>query len=443
MPSLLATLGLDATSFQAGMRNSSRAAKDIGHEIKSSLGDVAAASLAGFSAGRLLEDSVEMATHIKQLSNEFRVSVETIQTWQRGAERAGMTADDVGNAMNRLKKARAAAVEKQDAGAFAEFGISLAALNTEAISTEEIMDRIRASTAGRPITDSEDVAGMELMGRSGARILSALQQIHELGQIKVIDQESIEQIHEAELRLKDFKRDVEVGVATTLGKLPGIFDRMALGWEGVKAFMSGTSWNDARRIGIAGDIEAPTVDLKGRPLNGPKHKPIIDPGEKPEPPQPAHAKADKKLDLEQKKESEEIAKRMQRLDEIKETSARKSMTVEEKRASILKEIEEHEKKAMEYELGGETGTSRASDEIKALDERIKAEQLRGEIAADKEEKKRNRFEAPQINELQRIGAYVNPQEATMLTELQKHGQHLAQIKDHLANLDRTQSRTKF
>jgi hypothetical protein len=214
----MAVLGLNAAPFKSGLHDSALAAKNFGRHVTESLTEVAAGAFAGFGAASLIEGLIETTERVHQLSREFRVSTDTIQIWEKAAHRVGLSAEDIGNALNKLKKAREAAIAKGEVGGFGAFGIGMAELKDGAIETEGIMDRMRANASAHPITDQEDVAGMELMGRSGAKVLSAMQEIHEMGPIKVISKEQVEQLHEATEQLADTRTRLRL-VCESCGKI--------------------------------------------------------------------------------------------------------------------------------------------------------------------------------------------------------------------------------
>lgn len=383
--SFMAFLGLDATAFHAGMRNATGVAKAAGSEISSSLGAFAKTSLMGIGAAagvvgmeEIIRRTLEATEHISQLSKEFRVSSETIQVWEKGAHEVGMTADDIGNALNRLKKAREKAISEGDTGAFGSFGISLYDLNNQAISTEEIMDRMRAKASEGPITDEQDVAGMELMGRSGAKVLSAMQAIHELGPIPVIADEDIRRLHEANETLEEIKRTITVKTATVLSSIPQAFR----GWRDF--FQGKISFSDMSQAPETGNVAAPKFDLKGRPLTQEAKKAVQE--------QQQHA-ATVQNTKNQTKQITELEKSRDDLAKKIFDNHLKTLTTIQKQAELKKEIAQHEENA--------NLAMRIGNELLSNQERLKAEDLRGQLANS------HKAERMDFTSAEKIGAFAN------------------------------------
>lgn len=372
MPTLMAILGLNAKPFNDTLHDSSLAAKRFGRETASSIGELALGAFAGFSAASMVEQMVGVATRVKELSELFHVSTDTIQMWDKAAIRVGLTAEDVGNAMNRLKKAREAAISKGEVGGFGVFGLGMADIKNQALDAEGILMRMREAAAGHPLTDQEDVAGMELMGKSGAKILSVMEQLNNLGPVHLIPKDDIDNIHEAELRLRDLKNELTIGTAKIVGETVPAFDKLARRISAIGEFMGGKSSfsemiNRGWKMGAdVPNIPAPTTDLKGRPLTGPKAQPAAESG----------LSFSRTTTVDLNKDAAEIEKLRTQLAEKILQNQMKSMTAAERELEIKKQIAEHEKKAMEFRFG-------EGDEKKALLEDLEVQKLKGEMATKK------------------------------------------------------------
>ncbi len=97
------------------------------------------------------------------------------------------------------------------------------------------------------------------------------------------------------------------------------------------------------------------------------------------------------------------------------------------------------------------------DMAKAADEKTKAEialeieKQNAELArarkeeekADRSEARGNRYQAPEVNALQRIGAYVSPEAAQMKSTAERSEQHLQAIRHGIDELQRNQRKTQF
>lgn len=378
MPSLLATLGLDATSFQAKLNESQKLAGKAGQQMgQSLLGPLkmGLGAMAGAMVLKFAKDMVNSAGHFKDLADQFRTSAEAVQQWDIAARKAGMRAEDIGTALVKLKKAREEAVESGSLGGFKEFGISMEALRDASISTEQILRRMAEVTSGGLVTEAQDVAGMELMGKSGARILAAFDELHKLGPVKLIDDDTVAKLDEADEKLEELGRKTKVLFANAY--TAAVESPKAL-WKAAKD-LAGPAFRSGQQGPVfGGEGSDPFGGFTVTSSTGPDnlHKPAI------------QGKT--------KKELEELAKLQATLAEKVFQNALKTMTVEERRAELNRQITEHQLKARR---AGEL-----DDEKTALEEKLKAEELLGQLAGVKDAKTKGGSSAD-VNALQRIGAY--------------------------------------
>lgn len=376
MPSLLATLGLDASSFQAKLTQSQKYASQVGKNMGASLMAPIKQALGAFAVGMVVRDAFGMADRIKDLSDQFRVSAETIQRWDIAGKRMGMTAEDMGNALNRLKKAREGAVASGNLGAFAAFQIPMEALRDASISTEDVLNRMVEVVGGGNITEEQDVAGMELMGKSGARLLGAFQELHNLGPVKLLSDEEVNKMEKAAQAFEEMKRTS----ASWVGKawIAATAAPPAL-WQTVKDL-----WNYAHSGG-----------KKAAVFGGPGSDPqggftVRTEGEKSKLYGPVSEGMSTAQVTEMKRVQLQIAEKIWQ-------NSLKTMTVEEKRAELNKEIAEHERaseKAFED-----------AEWTKGYKEKLEAENLRGELLGLKAAAA-GKAGRSDVNALQRIGAYT-------------------------------------
>jgi hypothetical protein len=430
MPSLLATLGLNTTPFKRNLVQSTMDAKHAGREFAEAFGELAANKLGAvggaYAITSLIEKTVETVDHIKELSEQFRVSTDTIQLWDRAAARVGMTADDIGNAFNRLKKAREGAVAKGDVGGFGAFGISMEELKNSALSTEDIMSKIRAASEGHPITDAEDVAGMELMGRSGAKVLSAMEQLSNLGPVHLIPKEDIDNLHEANERIKELNRDFQAGTAIAAGFGLKLTNKLG---DLVEFFKGTLSLKEALNPEAADKpVPAPDFDLKGRPLK--IH------GEATKDEEARIYRVTKTVNL--NKDLAEVEKLRDELAKRIAENQLKGMSATERIAELERQITEHKRKFIEFRFG-------EGDEKQALEEDLEAERLRGQLTdLQDKQKSKFRYQAPDANERVRIGAY-GPQgiELSAASASVKSEHHLSDILQELRGHTKMIRRTKY
>ena len=219
MPSLMAVLGLDASGFQEKLAQSQRVASKAGKNMASGLTLPIKQALGAFAVGALVRDAFGMAERIQDLSRQFRVSAETIQQWDIAAKRTGLSAEDLGSALFQLEKARVQAVASGDLGGFAKFQVPMEALRDATISTQQVLERMIEVAGSGTITEEQDVAGMELMGKSGAKLLAAFQELHNLGPVTLLSEEEVQRMNEAAEGFENLKRKAAVLAGKGYGRL--------------------------------------------------------------------------------------------------------------------------------------------------------------------------------------------------------------------------------
>jgi hypothetical protein len=396
MPSLLAILGLDASTFQQKLNESQKLANHAGKEIAHSLSDPIKGALGAFAAGALIEGAFEMAERVHNLSKEFRQNAETVQRWDIAAKRAGMTAEDIGNAFNKIKKAREAAVGGNKLGGFGEFEIPMEALRDASISTEQVLERMVEVAGEANLTDSQDVAAMELMGKSGAKILSAFKELHELGPVKLLSDEEVQKMSDAMHGFEALKRTA----AQTAGK--GYIAATAAPasvWETAKHL-----WNYAmgkEEGAVFGANHDIPDNLRGSTSTTSPDK--------------LHGAVSVGMSTEQHAEWKRLEAEL--AEKIFQNQL-KTMTVEQKRAELQKELTKH--------LRAASDANADADWIKGTQETLKAEELRGELAGLKDTAHRSKSH-PDTNALQKIGAFSMQSSdlAQNVRQLLKHVEHIA------------------
>src|SRR5205823_13882751 len=118
---------LDGSGFERGALKVENPAKRMGKSVVNEFKGMGASMVAGFGVSAILHGVMDAVSHIHKLSQEFRVSTDEIQRWDIAAHKVGQDAETVGAAMNRVKKAREAALggDVKAIEAFGKLGISM------------------------------------------------------------------------------------------------------------------------------------------------------------------------------------------------------------------------------------------------------------------------------------------------------------------------------
>ena len=158
-----------------------------------------------------------------------------------------------------------------------------------------------------------------------------------------------------------------------------------------------------------------------------------------------------RLEKEKTAADERVADRIFKLNaeaaRINRENVEREMTAAERVAEIKKQIARIQS---EMQVDEEAG-----DEELLAQDRVNLAKAQGELAryqkeADRAQDKaedrdqvRSRLFQPEVNSLQRIGAYVNPAEVTMVSLAEKTEAHMKQAVKLLAHIDANANRTKF
>ena len=149
--SIMARLGMDATGFQAGIKQAQSASAGLSKSLNSNLkGAIAGA----FGTGAIIaaaHKTIEYAGHIQDLSERLDVSTTALQEFEHAAMLTGSSLDEVASFFEKMNSARdeALAGNEQMIESFARLGVNMTALRT--LRAEDIFKKIGGSVqAGNP-----------------------------------------------------------------------------------------------------------------------------------------------------------------------------------------------------------------------------------------------------------------------------------------------------
>ena len=378
MPSLMAVLGLDASGFQEKLAQSQRVASQAGKNMASGLTLPIKQALGAFAVGALVRDAFGMAERIHDLSRQFRVSAETIQQWDIAAKRTGLSAEDLGSALFQLEKARVQAVASGDLGGFAKFAVPMEALRDATISTQQVLERMIEVAGSGTITEEQDVAGMELMGKSGAKLLAAFQELHNLGPVTLLSEEEVQRMNEAAEGFENLKRKAaELAGKGYIAAVEAPKELWRAVWPRIKEAFSRSRPQGPVFGGEGSDpFGGFTVTSTTEPDK--LHGPVV------------IGKT--------KKELEELERARAALAERVFSNTLRTLSAEEKRAALNERIAAAQERA--------AAALAAGDELRSLEEQTKVEELRAQLLAVRDASGRGLVATADVNALQRIGAYT-------------------------------------
>jgi hypothetical protein len=211
---------LDGSGFEKNAIKVENQAMQMSKKVNEYLVGMGAGMVAGFGFDQLIKGAIDSVKHFHDLAEEFHITTDTAQRWDAAARHTGLTAEDVGNSFNRLKKARESAIagDKASIEAFGALGVSMEMVRDRSKELSDITERMSTHLAGRSIADYEDAAAMDLFSKSGAKMVSVIQNLKEAGTIKLIDQQEIEEVDRAEKGLGKLWRGALRIVAIGLAK---------------------------------------------------------------------------------------------------------------------------------------------------------------------------------------------------------------------------------
>ncbi len=388
---------------------------------------MAAPFLGAAVIGGMVEGVVHAVTEIKDLSEQFRVSTDTVQRWQIAAGKVGLDANNMGMAFTKVKLAMSKAVETGDIGGFRLFGITMEDIKKSAQDATPIFEKMQTFTGGK-LTDEQDVAAADIMGsKIGPKILSAFSEIQKLGPIKLIDADQIEQIDAADKKLTEIKRRAVAYSVPVLGFGLDILDDQLK-----KAKLGATFLGGLAKGGLAGAMADSAASVAGDLAKSQPDKPGP-----PKPPGVIVPKTDTEKEL-----SDARAKLEQKVFDLN----LKGLSIDQQRAILAKEIEAKKLKVAEMIAanGGKDSVAslEAQGKIADLESNLKGMDNK-QAKIDNKTNPDNRFRAPDINSLQKIGAYVSPEMAGMQSAAQKSEQHLVEIRNAITEQNKVLQRTRF
>lgn len=201
--------GLDGSGFQRGLLQIKALANKYGPEIGQTLQEKIGAFV---SIGGLLASANairQYAGNIKDLSEQYNIAVEDVQSLGHEAEKMGMSFEAVGNVLDKIGEARKKALGGDEAtrAAFSRFGVSEDVYGLERFSNLNILNRI-SSGMGGIMSDSDRTILADLTGEKGKKLSTLIAQIRSTQPTSIVSAEDVSRIADMNARIDDTKKTI-------------------------------------------------------------------------------------------------------------------------------------------------------------------------------------------------------------------------------------------
>jgi hypothetical protein len=186
MASITSKLVLDASGFTKGIKTAqsslSKFQASAGPAVMGGIAAgfaAAAAAAAGLAVG--IKKAIDIGGALSELSARTGVAAGELRVLQMAFERAGMSADQVGPAVNRMQRAivEASTGSKEAQQAFSNIGLSLDSIRN--LSPEQQFEAIGQAIAGLKDPAAQAAATMQIFGRGAGNLLAIFKDSGALG----------------------------------------------------------------------------------------------------------------------------------------------------------------------------------------------------------------------------------------------------------------------
>lgn len=265
--SFLARLGLDTAQFEAGVKRAQSSSAALGKSIKGHLGGElrgVGASLAGiFTIGavkRFASEVVEMVQDIKDMSELLEMSTEDVQRLQKAASEAAIPFTRVVSALQRIEaeKAKALTGDEKSRSLFSMLGIDPG----KAGALDILKQTVEASKRGA----IENAAAFDLLGAKVGGLKRVVDELNQLGQLKVMSDEDVARIDQASKALENawrlFKVDAAPVIVQLLNAASVAVQMPAVQLERLKAFAASLPGGPAGILAYQTETASKMLGLK-------------------------------------------------------------------------------------------------------------------------------------------------------------------------------------
>lgn len=428
MPSLIAVLGLNGSSFKAGLDRAVNQADAAGSKIGSSLSQHVGGAIAGVASIAALEQlahkTLEFAEHVHDLSGRLGISTDAVQAWDYALSLSGSSIDSAAGFFEKLAKARQKALSGNgdSIAAFHKLGVAVEDLKSKRLEDIglQISEAFQAGDPQKLISDLREVGGRgagEMVAAFRDGFAELVNSAKSAG--VVMDEEIIGRLKETGDKMKTLGREFMVGFAPVLDLIG----------KGVESLWRGMNSGVRFAVGLVTGGVKGVEDLVNEYDEQNKERDKAAEERRTKKKAPLVGGGDEGLDEKAMQAAERSAEKILRLKEelfrLQQETDLKSLSKEEKveelvrrRADILEAMRR---------TTSEEGKLNAAIDIEKTDQQLAA------IKADKENKEKT--PKLEVNSLQKVGAYVSDPTRTAVLDTAKQSEgHLREIRKGIAKL---------
>lgn len=207
--SIMARLGMDATGFQAGIKQAQSASAGLSKSLNSNLKGAIAGAFGTAAITGMTAKLIEQVKAIKLTSDRLGISTTSLQQFEKAATLTGSSLDEVTGFIEKMNSARDEALSgnEQMIKSFERLGVNMTALRT--LRADDIFRKIGSTVK---FGDPQELIGAlrQVGGRSAGSLIPAFKfGLDEAAKItSVISPDEIEEIYELERAIKSLQKSV-------------------------------------------------------------------------------------------------------------------------------------------------------------------------------------------------------------------------------------------
>lgn len=439
MPSLIATLGLNASGFKGGLDQAREHAASTGKQIQSALGDFVGEKLGSFVSIGALEEgirkTIEFGGKVADLSDRLGISTDAVQQWDYALQQNGSSVEAAAGFFEKLAVNRQKALQGSDEqiAAFKKLGVTLDDLKNKNI--EDIGSKIAGAVErGDP---QELIASLREVGGKGAGELVAAFRNHfqeELAKAPLIPEGGIAELDRIGDEFTNMGKEIKVALAGPIIFVYNLVKELSTLVVATTAALTesaATFFKSIPQKGLIGALMPSNIkdsisagaEVLGNTINdaAKKREELMTPKKKSGP--LTELPEDKEKARKDKEEAEKVAKLKEEIAKKDFENGLQELTTAEKIVALREKM---------LDLIQQSGTElKESDKLKKISEAEDVgKQLQKEQMALEKEKKFTVFRED-LTANQRIGALARGPDVAMIDVAKKSENHLANILHEL------------